>query len=87
MGALSIKGNQEGNLEKQWTKNTLQKTFATVLTMSGWKGMPPAQRPSSRATRHTGPSVIPSRGKLGVLSAAGLSSFSEAGTRRLTYGL
>lgn len=34
---------------------------------------------------HTGPSVAPSGGRLGALSAAGTSSFfSEAGTRRLT---
>lgn len=61
--------------------------FHCVMT-SGQRNEPGAQCPSSLGTRHTGPSVIPSRGKLGALSAVGLSSFfSEVGTRRLTYGL
>lgn len=52
---------------------------------AGRESMPRAQRPSPGDPGHTGPSVMPSRGMLGALSAVGRSSFfSDVGTRRLT---
>lgn len=86
-GTPVAKWKQKENVEKQLMRNTTENLFYGVMVL-GWKSVPWAQRPCSRNTSHTGPSVIPSRGMLGALSAVGLSSFfSEVGTWRLTYGL
>ena len=50
-----------------------------------WKSAPRLTVHPPRGAGHTGPSVIPSRGRVGAVSAGELSSFfSEVGTQRLT---
>lgn len=69
-------------------ETTNEKRYRKPLLLCGEVGVEERGLGSESIPRglgHTGPSVIPSRGRLGALSAVGLSSFfSEGGTRRLT---
>lgn len=74
----------EGELGETTDEKHVTENLFYCVMRSGWRSVAWAQS-IPRGLGHTGPSVMPSRGRLGALSAVGLSSFfSEGGTRRLT---